>query len=64
MPAKNDITGSIIKSKPANNAFRIGWDRIFKETNHENVGVSSDQIDKHQSVQQSNFSNSTDMSIK
>lgn len=29
--AKNDITGRYIKSEPPNQAFRDGWDNIFKK---------------------------------
>lgn len=29
--AKNDITGRFIKSEPPNQAYRDGWDNIFKK---------------------------------
>lgn len=31
MTAKNDVTGSEIKSRPANAAYRDGYDRIFNQ---------------------------------
>lgn len=31
MVAKNDITGAIISSKAATDAFREGWERIFNQ---------------------------------
>jgi hypothetical protein len=30
MTAKNDITGDPISTKPATEAYREGWERIFK----------------------------------
>ena len=29
--AKNDVTGKFIKSEPPNQAYRDGWDNIFKK---------------------------------
>ena len=29
MATKNDVTGDTISSKPTNDAFRKGWDRVF-----------------------------------
>lgn len=29
MTSRNDITGDSLTSKPSNDAFRDGWDRIF-----------------------------------
>lgn len=31
MSNKNDITGDIIKTKTSSDAYRDGWDRIFKK---------------------------------
>jgi hypothetical protein len=31
--ARNDVTGRYIKSEPPNQAFRDGWDNIFKKKN-------------------------------
>ena len=31
--ARNDITGRYIKSEPPNQAYRDGWDNIFKKKN-------------------------------
>ena len=31
--AQNPITGKYIKSEPPNQAFRDGWDNIFKKKN-------------------------------
>lgn len=30
-PAKNDITGDAIKTKPAGDKYRTGWERIFEK---------------------------------
>ena len=27
--ARNDVTGDLLRSKPANDMFEQGWDRIF-----------------------------------
>lgn len=27
--ARNDVTGDLLRSKPANDMFENGWDRIF-----------------------------------
>lgn len=35
MTARNDITGDSIATRKTNDAYRDGWDRIFKQKNNE-----------------------------
>lgn len=35
-PARNDITGAYIESKPPTEEYRKGWDRIFGKKKDEN----------------------------
>lgn len=39
MTTKNDITGDAIRSKPSNNKYAEGWERIFGKNKTD--GVSS-----------------------
>jgi len=45
MKATNDITGDKLISKPANDAFRDGWDRIFGVHNKpESINNEQDEL--------------------
>lgn len=42
MVAKNDITGDTITSKAATDAFREGWERIFKQREDGDILIERD----------------------
>jgi len=39
MTSKNDITGDELKTKQPTNAYREGWDRIFRKLPYEELKV-------------------------
>lgn len=47
MTARNDITGDAIATKQPTDAYRDGWDRIFRGTPPDVPSVEPDKTDAH-----------------
>lgn len=45
-PARNDHTGREIKTPPNSDAYRKGWDRIWKDTGGEPVDPAGQDSDE------------------
>jgi hypothetical protein len=53
--SRNDITGDLLRSKPANDMFDEGWDRIFGKKKKEllaeyELNKSTGEVQKKESV--------------
>ena len=47
--ATNDTTGDMIQTKPSNDGYRSGWDRVFGESSESKPSPCSDE-DAHTDV--------------
>lgn len=47
-PARNDITHDKIKTKASSDAYRTGWERIFKKKKQEHAEQLEENVKKEQ----------------
>ena len=46
--ARNDVTGDLLRSKPANDMFEQGWDRIFGKKKKPEYELDDGQLTEEQ----------------